>query len=318
MREAASAKEESLSSAKDQTSPGGSMEEILASIRKIITSENNETVSTEENGPQPAALAAQDRKADVRIRLQERAAAEAADAKSANPTATIPANAGGGSLAALADRLKADPQKEMRSPSENAPPTNTAMRRPIAEAPSATPGGLADLAARVKTDIGTHSAAGVKQGRVDPAISTSPGSGSAVSLGDIAAMASGGADRQPGTLDTAAAVAPAAPAEPVQSKVAATPSAMREKPSISVKAPSEPDNQSQDSPSAFKTALLAPSTQAAVSGSLDRLKKTVADVDAAQVDAALRPLLKEWLDDNLPTLVEKLVQQEIDGILRDR
>ncbi len=30
----------------------------------------------------------------------------------------------------------------------------------------------------------------------------------------------------------------------------------------------------------------------------------------------LRPLLKEWLDENLPTVVERLVQQEIDRMIR--
>lgn len=40
--------------------------------------------------------------------------------------------------------------------------------------------------------------------------------------------------------------------------------------------------------------------------------RTVEDV----VRELLRPLLKEWLDENLPTVVERLVQQEIDRMIR--
>lgn len=40
--------------------------------------------------------------------------------------------------------------------------------------------------------------------------------------------------------------------------------------------------------------------------------RTVEDV----VRELLRPLLKEWLDENLPTVVERLVQQEIDRMMR--
>lgn len=40
--------------------------------------------------------------------------------------------------------------------------------------------------------------------------------------------------------------------------------------------------------------------------------RTVEDV----VRELLKPLLKEWLDENLPTIVERLVQQEIDRMIR--
>ena len=32
----------------------------------------------------------------------------------------------------------------------------------------------------------------------------------------------------------------------------------------------------------------------------------------------LRPLLKQWLDDNLPVIVERLVRQEIERVARGR
>ena len=35
------------------------------------------------------------------------------------------------------------------------------------------------------------------------------------------------------------------------------------------------------------------------------------------VREALRPMLKSWLDENLPRVVERMVQAEVDGSLAD-
>ena len=69
-----------------------------------------------------------------------------------------------------------------------------------------------------------------------------------------------------------------------------------------------------DKPEAFREALVSPATRQAVSSSMDRLKQATADLSQAQVETVLRPLLKDWLDDNLPAMVERMVQQEIDRI----
>lgn len=69
-----------------------------------------------------------------------------------------------------------------------------------------------------------------------------------------------------------------------------------------------------DKPEAFKEALVSPATRQAVSSSIDRLKQATAELSQAQVETVLRPLLKEWLDNNLPAVVERMVQQEIDQI----
>jgi len=66
---------------------------------------------------------------------------------------------------------------------------------------------------------------------------------------------------------------------------------------------------------AFRKALVSPSVEAAVTGSIDRLKKSVADNHAAQVEAVLRPMLREWLDNNLPKLVETVVREEISRLV---
>ncbi|MEZ5800508.1 MAG: DUF2497 domain-containing protein, partial [Nitratireductor sp.] len=71
---------------------------------------------------------------------------------------------------------------------------------------------------------------------------------------------------------------------------------------------------SQREVDAFREALVSPSAEKAVSGSIERLKKNFSDHSAAQVEAVLRPMLREWLDDNLPSLVERIVREEISRI----
>ena len=48
----------------------------------------------------------------------------------------------------------------------------------------------------------------------------------------------------------------------------------------------------------------------------DLLRGVVADNGPANVRELLRPLLKTWLDDNLPTMVERLVRAEIERVAR--
>ncbi len=69
-----------------------------------------------------------------------------------------------------------------------------------------------------------------------------------------------------------------------------------------------------DTADAFREALVSPATKAAVSDSMQRLKKCVEDIDSARVESVLRPMLKEWLDENLPGMVERMVRQEIDAV----
>ncbi len=73
---------------------------------------------------------------------------------------------------------------------------------------------------------------------------------------------------------------------------------------------------SEDETEAFRGALMSPSSGGAVSGSFDRLKRSALDDVEATTEAILRPLLREWLDENLPTLVERLVREEIERVAR--
>ena len=72
--------------------------------------------------------------------------------------------------------------------------------------------------------------------------------------------------------------------------------------------------------------LLAPETAAAAASSVGSLVRTLAAGRATQVygggptledmvRAELRPLLKEWLDVNLPPMVERLVRAEIERVV---
>jgi cell pole-organizing protein PopZ len=66
--------------------------------------------------------------------------------------------------------------------------------------------------------------------------------------------------------------------------------------------------------------LLSPSSTATVSAAFNSLAATVLTEHARSLEdivrEMLRPMLKEWLDENLPSLVERLVRAEIDRVSR--
>jgi cell pole-organizing protein PopZ len=68
--------------------------------------------------------------------------------------------------------------------------------------------------------------------------------------------------------------------------------------------------------------LLSRETSASVSGAFSLLTETVKPAQPQTVEdlmkEMLRPMLKTWLDDNLPSLVERLVRTEIERVTRSR
>nr|WP_315855101.1 DUF2497 domain-containing protein [Chenggangzhangella methanolivorans] len=66
--------------------------------------------------------------------------------------------------------------------------------------------------------------------------------------------------------------------------------------------------------------LLSPRTDESVQAAFGSLANTVLAGSARTLDdivrEMLRPMLKAWLDDNLPPLVERLVRQEIERVAR--
>jgi cell pole-organizing protein PopZ len=66
--------------------------------------------------------------------------------------------------------------------------------------------------------------------------------------------------------------------------------------------------------------LLSPETSAAVDSAFNTLAQTVLVRNARTLEdlvrEMLRPMLKNWLDENLPSLVERLVRAEIERVSR--
>ncbi|MEE1656312.1 DUF2497 domain-containing protein [Microvirga sp. CF3062] len=68
--------------------------------------------------------------------------------------------------------------------------------------------------------------------------------------------------------------------------------------------------------------LLSGETSASVSSAFSRLSETIRPAQPQTVEdlmkEMLRPMLKTWLDDNLPSMVERLVRTEIERVTRSR
>jgi cell pole-organizing protein PopZ len=74
--------------------------------------------------------------------------------------------------------------------------------------------------------------------------------------------------------------------------------------------------------SGSETGLLSSATTAAVDSAFNTLAQTVLVQNARTLEdlvrEMLRPMLKSWLDDNLPNMVERLVRAEIERVARGR
>jgi cell pole-organizing protein PopZ len=68
--------------------------------------------------------------------------------------------------------------------------------------------------------------------------------------------------------------------------------------------------------------LLSSATSSAVDSAFNTLAQTVLVQNARTLEdlvrEMLRPMLKTWLDDNLPGMVERLVRAEIERVARGR
>ena len=70
-----------------------------------------------------------------------------------------------------------------------------------------------------------------------------------------------------------------------------------------------------------KLALLSREATAAVDTAFNTLAQTVKKHEPTLEDVVretLRPMLKSWLDENLPAVVERMVQAEIERVARGR
>jgi cell pole-organizing protein PopZ len=83
-----------------------------------------------------------------------------------------------------------------------------------------------------------------------------------------------------------------------------------------------PPRQPLPQPSMPERTILSPTTSAAVDSAFNALAQTVLVQNARTLEdlvrEMLRPLLKSWLDDNLPGVVERIVRAEIERVSRGR
>jgi uncharacterized protein len=87
--------------------------------------------------------------------------------------------------------------------------------------------------------------------------------------------------------------------------------------------PSEPRNSGEEArPKPIPDAgLLSRQATAAVGSAFNTLTETVKKHEPALEDVvreALRPMLKSWLDEHLPGIVERMVEAEIERVTRGR
>jgi uncharacterized protein len=86
--------------------------------------------------------------------------------------------------------------------------------------------------------------------------------------------------------------------------------------------PAPPRNEAPSLHLGSEPGLLSRQTSAAVDSAFNALAQTVLVQNARTLEdlvrEMLRPMLKSWLDDNLPGLVERLVRAEIERVARGR
>jgi len=150
-----------------------------------------------------------------------------------------------------------------------------------------------------------------------------PASGPANSQDDIDAMLAG--------LDAATKDEPPAPdvlelTESMQMKPAAF-GTIEAAPDVVFSEPSPPEPPAKPAaasapPPGYDRALLSPHTTAMVDMAFNSLAHTVLAQNARTLEdlvrEMLKPMLKSWLDDNLPNMVERLVRAEIERVSRGR
>lgn len=250
-----------------------SMEEILSSIRKIVSRGENEAeaVSGEPRGEPSPQRRAEDRE--------------------------------------VADTQLLDQASQQTSAPERTEPTNPVQQpRSDASTTAARQGeSLADLARRVREQM-------PRTGFQTP-MSRKP-------FSPGPEIVSGQSESQEKREEVRKeAIEPEMEAKPVERAPPA--SQQRKEDTQSAMSPSSPSPTTKSEPKqvvgeeeAFRDALVAPATQIAVGRSIERLKQSAMDGTQAQVEAILRPMLREWLNENLPQLVERVVRDEIERIAR--
>ncbi|MDE2603278.1 MAG: DUF2497 domain-containing protein [Bradyrhizobium sp.] len=243
-----------------------SMEEILASIRRIIADD------------------------EAKSAVAEKPAAPAASARPEKPAATAPAQ---------------------RAPvMNNVPPSTTAPAKPAAAkpAPAPTPPPKPAPAASNSQDDIDAMLAGFDEAASGAEAPPAPAPADVFELTDDMALPK-----------------PAAASAPPPAFQKVEPDSDREfSESGSRAARRQPSFESSpfESQPALQQQILSRSTVSAVESAFNSLANTVLSNNARTLEdlvkEMLRPMLKSWLDDNLPGLVERIVKAEIERVSRGR
>ncbi|MBP2238042.1 cell pole-organizing protein PopZ [Sinorhizobium kostiense] len=252
-----------------------SMDEILASIRKII--ESNETAPGASSARQSFDETTED---EIELTID-----------SEIETAGFPSSQEG---IMSAER-----------PSANA--INASLSAPDAAAVPPSPLSLADVAARVRAASERHAASYAAREREEEI----PMQDSPLVTSRMAAVASS-AGAAPSVGSDAAPDATTPSSEPALPAAAEVPGQSAPPQAEIAKAAGEGEKEGG--------AIVSPAVGRQVARAFDDLAHAVEQGPRRSFDeiaeAMLRPMLQEWLDDNLPTLVEKLVREEIERVAR--
>ncbi|WP_104667264.1 PopZ family protein [Ensifer adhaerens] len=256
-----------------------SMDEILASIRKII----------ESNEPGQAGFSPQEQFED-----------ETSDEIELTIDSEIETIAFG----------RRDERDEAQQPVSAAPATESSAVSSEASSVAQPPLSLADVAARVRAASERH-ATGFTGREVPPAPQVVAIQDSPVVTARMAAVSA------PKTPLIEPVVAPPVRVEP---DVAATPAVEEVREVASAAPPVAAVSLDVPAPEKALAAILSPEVGRKVAQSFGDLAHAVDQGSRRSFDeiaeAMLRPMLQEWLDDNLPTLVERLVREEIERVAR--
>ncbi len=222
-------------------------------------------------------------------------------------------------LASIRRIIADDDASKVAKPPE--PAAATVPAAPPPQAPGLPPAPPPAAVANSQDDIDAMLA------NLDPQV-TAPGS-DVLDLTEAMAAPTPGTDAAPAatfrTIDAASDViftdrAPDPPSEPAlriieEPRRPVAPHAPAPKATPASKAPAAP-------PPAPERALISASTIEAVDSAFNTLAHTVIGQNARTLEdlvkEMLRPLLKSWLDDNLPGVVDRIVRAEIERVSRGR
>ncbi|WP_136657153.1 PopZ family protein [Nitratireductor sp. XY-223] len=255
------------------------MEEILASIRKIIE-DNDDPESTEAASAAAAAMKTGETDSGDQPEPPVAVIKAANEAKKREPAQAAPA-ASDTALHGQAGSTGARPTDEKKATAPRGLPGDPGRSTKSSAAPQARPVSLAHLAAQVEREAESDDEFGGGKPANDPP---------AVEVLPTARKHAGAAEKKTGAGKGQ---------EPMTT---------------------QSDTSLLDARDS--RALISQEAGDKVAASFDNLSHAVVNGPSRSFDEIaedmLRPMLQQWLDDNLPTLVERLVREEIERVARGR